>query len=43
MENDKTILELFDKLQQEELDFLPPDENVRKGFITFLKFMVLAS
>lgn len=43
MENEKTILELFDKLQKEELDFLPQDENIRKGFITFLKFMLLAS
>jgi hypothetical protein len=41
MENNKTILELLDQLEKEELDFLP-DENAKKGFIEFLKFLILA-
>jgi hypothetical protein len=44
MEKDVTILDLLDKLEKEELDdFLPPDENVRKGFMAFIKFLMLSA
>lgn len=43
MEDNRTITDLLEKLQAEELDFLPPDENVRNGFMTFIKFIMLAS
>lgn len=41
MENDKTILELLDKLEKEELDFLP-DENAKKAFMDFIRFIIVA-
>ncbi|WP_281421822.1 hypothetical protein [Clostridium thailandense] len=41
MEKDKTILELLDKLEKEELDFLP-DENAKKAFMALIKFMIVA-
>lgn len=43
MENKETITDLLEKIQAEELDFLPPDENVKKGFMTFIKFIMFAS
>lgn len=42
MDNDMTILELLDKLEREELEFLPPVEEARKGFMTIIKFLVLS-
>lgn len=42
MENEKTILELISGLK-DELDFLPEDDTIREGFLTFMKFIVLAS
>lgn len=41
MEKDETILELLDKLEKEELDFLP-DENAKKAFMALIKFMIVA-
>lgn len=43
MDENTTILDLLNKYEEEELDFLPPDENVRKGFMNFMKFLILAS
>lgn len=42
MDKEKTLLEQIDSLK-DELDFLPEDDKVREGFLTFLKFMILAS
>jgi hypothetical protein len=41
MENDKTIQELLDKLEKEELDFFP-DENAKKAFMALIRFMIVA-
>jgi|GEM_PF-5966310 len=41
MENEKTLLELIDGLKA-EMDFLPPDDNIREGFLNVLKFLILA-
>lgn len=41
MENEKTLLELIDGLKA-ELNFLPPDDNIREGFLTVLKFVIVA-
>ncbi|MFA0816729.1 MAG: hypothetical protein ACC608_13225 [Anaerofustis sp.] len=43
MEQKKTVLEVMDEIKQKELDFLPPDDMVREGFLFFVKFMMLAS
>ncbi|MFZ7120028.1 MAG: hypothetical protein ACOWWH_03635 [Eubacteriaceae bacterium] len=43
MEDNKTLLEVFEEIKENELDFLPNDENVREGFMTFIKFISLAS
>ncbi|ARE88923.1 hypothetical protein [Clostridium formicaceticum] len=42
MEKEKTLLELIEGLK-DEFDFLPPDENIRKDFLTFIKFIILGS
>lgn len=39
---DKTILQLIDSLK-DELDFLPPDDEIRENYLTFIRFMILAS
>lgn len=41
MENDKTIQELLEQLEKEELDFLP-DENAKKAFMALMKFIIVA-
>ncbi|WP_281350146.1 hypothetical protein [Alkalibaculum sporogenes] len=38
---DKTVLEILDELKETELQFLPNDE-AREGFMTIVKFMLLA-
>lgn len=43
MEENKTLLEVFEEIKENELDFLPDDESVREGFMTLMKFMVLSS
>lgn len=41
MDENTTILDLLKKIEEEELDFLPEDENVRKGFMAGIKFLIL--
>ncbi len=42
MDENTTILDLLKKIEEEELDFLPPDEDARDGFMAFIKFLVIA-
>jgi hypothetical protein len=42
MDENTTILDLIKKMEEEELDFLPEDEDVREGFMAFMKFIILA-
>lgn len=42
MDKNTTILELLDKLEKEELEFLPPVEEARKGFMTLIKFLIIS-
>jgi hypothetical protein len=41
MEKEVRITDLLDKLEKEELDFLPPDDYVRKSFMAFIKFIII--
>jgi hypothetical protein len=40
MPEEKTIEEIMEEVKN-ELDFLPPDENVRNGFMAGLTFMMI--
>jgi len=42
MDANTSIVDLLEKVKKEELDFLPPDEGVRDGFMSLMEFLILS-